>query len=187
MVAVSYVLALCVGYYLVKYYWPSTSATLLIAMLAFAGVIGEVAVFKLPTKIVFYLYFGVLTTLVAQVSFNLVLMILTRFFGVYGGYWWILPQTISWVLAVVFAFVSNRYFVFEGQNNAFLSEMGKFFLARLGSGIFVEYLGMFLLVNLIGLPAPWSKLLTSIIVVIVNYVFSQRFVFKKRQDQSKTL
>ncbi len=141
-------------------------------------VIGEYAIHKLPPKIVAYIFFGGLTTVVAQVSFNAVNWLISGSFEGLGGFWWFLPHTISWVLAVLFAFVTNRYFVFEGRSGQFWAELKRFVMARLGSGIFVEVLGMFVLVNLIGLAQSWSKLLTSVIVVIVNYIVSKFFVFK---------
>lgn len=158
--------------------WVLSVAALLLLLL------GELVIAKLPTKIVFYIFFGVLTTVVAQVSFNAVNWLMSGSFKGLGGLWWIIPQTVSWVLAVLFAFATNRKFVFKGQKGNFLAEMQRFYFARLGSGVFVEYLGMLVLVNFIGLPEAWSKLLTSIVVVIVNYVVSKSYVFKEAESGS---
>lgn len=163
---------------------PKLSLTLLLVLAVVALFIGELAIFKLPRAIVFYIFFGVLTTLVAQLSFNGTNWLISGSLSGKGGLWWLIPQTVSWVLAVLFAFITNRYFVFNAEQGQFWSEMRRFFIARLGSGIFVEYLGMLILVNLIGMPETWAKLLTSITVVIVNYIVSKLFVFKKNSKEA---
>ncbi|MBQ7635903.1 MAG: GtrA family protein, partial [Lachnospiraceae bacterium] len=92
---------------------------------------------------------------------------------------------IAWVAAVAFAYVTNRLWVFEdrahGAKNIAL-ECGRFVGARVATGV-IEILGTPALVVL-GLEAQVfgldvAKLIVSVIIVILNYVFSKLFVFKK--------
>lgn len=170
--------------YLAALRFPDISPWLLGAIAISTLFFGELVIAKLPAKIVFYIFFGVLTTVVAQLSFNAVNWLISGSFKGLGGLWWIIPQTVSWISAVLFAFATNRKFVFKGQKGNLLAEMQRFYFARLGSGVFVEYIGMLILVNFIGLPEAWSKLLTSFVVVIVNYLVSKVYVFKHSESES---
>ena len=95
---------------------------------------------------------------------------------------------IAWVAAVAFAYVTNRLWVFEerahGPKNIAL-ECGRFVGARVATGI-IEILGVPALV-VIGLRAQIlgldvAKLIISVIIVILNYIFSKLFVFKDKKD-----
>lgn len=97
---------------------------------------------------------------------------------------------IAWVAAVAFAYITNRIFVFTERAHGFkgvLSECGKFLGARLLTGV-IEILGVPLLV-IFGLKAQVfgldvAKLIVSVVVIILNYVFSKLFVFKGRKDKN---
>lgn len=182
LISLSYLLFIVAAAVFAHQQLPQVSIPMLILLAVLALIIGELAIFKLPKAIVFYIFFGVLTTLVAQLSFNGTNWLISGSLSGKGGFWWLIPQTVSWILAVFFAFITNRYFVFNAEQGQFWPELRRFFIARLGSGIFVEYLGMLILVNLIAMPESWAKLLTSIIVVIVNYVVSKLFVFRKNSQ-----
>lgn len=134
-----------------------------------------------PRGILLYLVFGVLTTVLAQVSFLLSNKLLFGQYQGIGGYWWVVSQAISWVLAVFFAFVTNRSFVFDGQKGKFKVELSRFFFARAGSGLIFEYLGLFVLINLLHLGEGLAKLLVSLAVIVVNYIASKLFVFADHQ------
>jgi putative flippase GtrA len=127
-----------------------------------------------------YVIAGVLATLVNLAVFTL----LSRVFG--HDRWWLsnLPAIVA---AILFAFFTNRIFVFQSHGPIW-QEMGKFFLSRIFISLLFEYGAMFLLYNVIGLKAVlhifrWelsvSKLLTQVLVMAGNYVISKWFVFNR--------
>ncbi|MBP5678891.1 MAG: GtrA family protein [Bacilli bacterium] len=119
-----------------------------------------------------YLFFGGCTTLVNIISF----MIL-RFFQI-DTY---VSNALAWVFAVLFAFITNKLFVFEsrgkGAKKAF-KEGVSFFAFRLLSLLFDMGI-MYLLIDIINCPELVSKIISNIFVIIINYVFSKLFIFKK--------
>lgn len=149
-------------------------------LIAAALFIGHIVVSFISYPVLLYIVFGLLTTVVSIVSFNGMNYLL--YGTVTGGgsdFGWFIPKLVSWVLAVLFAYLTNRNLVFQASGN-FWHEMLKFFIARLASGLFIEFLGLFILENLLSMDRDVSNLLISLIVVVVNYVFSKLFVFNKR-------
>jgi putative flippase GtrA len=142
---------------------------------------------KLISKEVFsYLFFGVLTTVV-----NLII------FGICKDRMNILiANAIAWVGAVVFAFVTNKLFVFESKSwrpSVLLKEIPTFAGARLLT-LGLEELGLFVMVEWLHLDKVLTlpfvsgemiiKLMIAVVVVILNYVFSKLIIFRKK-DSSK--
>ena len=125
------------------------------------------------TELVAYLFAGVATTIVNYVVYFMA----TRWLGmgVMAGTW------TAWVIAVAFGYVVNKAFVFHThcQSMAALAkEAVSFFAMRLVS-LGMETVLMFVTVELLGLNDLVMKLLTNIVVIIANYVFSKLFIFKK--------
>lgn len=96
---------------------------------------------------------------------------------------------IAWTIAVVFAFFTNKIWVFESKSWAakvFWKEFIGFVLARALTGL-LEIFGVPFLVSigldqkLFGIKAMVSKVVVSIIVIVLNYVFSKLFIFTKKQ------
>ena len=126
------------------------------------------------TELVAYLFAGVATTVVNYVVY----FIATRWFGlaVMPGTW------VAWVLAVAFGYVVNKAFVFKTHcenTAALLKEAVSFFTMRLVS-LGAETVIMFVTVEMIGLNDLVMKLATNFIVIVLNYVFSKLFIFKKK-------
>jgi putative flippase GtrA len=132
-------------------------------------------------EILLYLIFGVLTTAVSIFSFWLFsLFIPERLY--------LITNVISWVIAVIFAFVTNKLFVFKSKSFAFsvaFPELTKFLSARILTGV-LEMAGVPLLVSLglgmtiFGIEGAVAKIIVTIAVIILNYVFSKLFIFKKQ-------
>ncbi len=116
-----------------------------------------------------YIAFGVLTTLVSVVSFQLACAVMD----------YLVANVVSWVAAVTFAFMTNRRFVFksDAQGKAFWAEAMRFYAARLFS-LGVEELGLLLLVDIVRTPELVAKLSMQVVVVVLNYVLSKLMVFK---------
>jgi putative flippase GtrA len=88
---------------------------------------------------------------------------------------------IALITAKLFAYVVNKLFVFRtktGSVGALLREFGLFTLAR-GSTMILDWVGLILLVSMLGLSEHVGKLIITVIVVILNYVFGKFLVFKK--------
>ena len=125
------------------------------------------------TELVAYLFAGVATTVVNYVVY----FIATRWLGmgVMPGTW------TAWVLAVAFGYVVNKAFVFKthcASMAELIKEAVSFFTMRLVS-LGAETLIMYVTVEMIGLNDLVMKLLTNFIVIVLNYVFSKLFIFKK--------
>lgn len=121
-----------------------------------------------------YLIFGVLTTLVNFVVYFLLININVNY---------IISNIIAWFVAVLFAYYTNRLYVFEVKNTEkklILKEMVLFFSSRFISG-FIETALIYILVSLININEGYSKIFVAVIVVILNYIFSKFIVFKEHK------
>lgn len=139
-------------------------------------------------EIILYIIFGVLTTAVSFLSYG-ILTKLIHFQSEIAGI--AVSNVISWVCAVLFAFVTNKIWVFEsltGSAKTVLSELWKFIAARILTGV-LEWFGVPFLVyiglnqTVFGIKGMLSKLTVSVAVVILNYVFSKIFVFRKKKTE----
>lgn len=122
-------------------------------------------------EVLLYLIFGVLTTLVNIIVYA----ISTKIFHIN----WEFSNILAWILSVLFAYVTNRNYVFESKDNNILREMCSFFGFRILS--FVLDMGfMYLFVNLLKTNDMIAKFIVQVIVIVLNYVFSKLFIFKKK-------
>lgn len=120
-----------------------------------------------------YLFFGVLTTAVNY----LVYLPLYNLLGISAA----VSNIIAWVAAVVFAYVTNKPFVFKSHDwsmKTVLPELGKFVGCRAASGG-LETVLILLTVDVCGWDGNLWKLIISVLVVILNYVSSKLLVFRK--------
>lgn len=126
----------------------------------------------LSKEVIFYAIFGVLTTLV-----NILIFYLLSLTGLNEN----LANIIAIISAVLFAYFTNRKFVFNSNAFTFndkLKEFYKFIVGRAFTMI-IEILGFYLLFNIINIQELISKLVISIIVIILNFFISKFFAFKK--------
>lgn len=138
-------------------------------------------------ELITYGIFGVATTVVNFVSFKLASILL-------GEDLYLLSNIIAWVVSVIFAYITNKLWVFESKSlkpEVVFKELVSFFAAR-GFSFIVEELGLFLLVDVARLSdyqltvlsfnisgTMISKILVAFVVVIINYFFSKLFIFRK--------
>ncbi len=128
-------------------------------------------------ELIKYGIFGVLTTLVNYVCYY----ILTRGFAI-GE---LTSTTIAFILSILFAYVTNRKWVFESvtKGKEQLAEFAKFCLARV-SGLFLDLGIMWFFVSYLGFNQGIQdlvvKLCSNIFIIILNFVISKVFVFKKK-------
>ena len=94
----------------------------------------------------------------------------------------------STLAAITFAYVTNRKYVFESKVHgkaAILREMGSFYAARIFTMVLAEVL-MHVTVAWMGFPARWMKLLVNVLVIVLNYVFSKLWIFKKQTEYKRS-
>lgn len=120
-------------------------------------------------EIFLYLLFGGLTTAVNIISFYFLDLIDLST---------ALSTVLAWLFSVIFAFVTNKIFVFESRNKAFLKELISFFTCRIFTGV-VDLLIMLVFVDMFELNSLLIKVLSNILVIILNFLFSKFFIFKK--------
>lgn len=126
-------------------------------------------------EIIMYLIFGVLTTVVSlAVYYILVYTILNP----NNPFELQVANIISWIAGVAFAYFTNRSMVFQSKNKNKLKEAGSFVLARVVT-LIMDMLIMFVGVTLLHGNDKLLKLISQVIVIVSNYVFSKLFVFKK--------
>ena len=120
-------------------------------------------------EIIMYLIFGVLTTVVNIAVYY----IMTNSLQIH----YLISNIVAWFLSVLFAYVTNRKYVFESKSEQIVKEMVSFFGARLATGI-MDMAFMWIFVGLGLLPDFVAKVITNVIVIIANYILSKLVVFK---------
>lgn len=98
----------------------------------------------------------------------------------------ITANSVSFILSVAFAFVTNKRFVFKSKskNRKDLRKEGlRFLLARFLS-FSLSLVGMVILVDYLGYNNEISKIAISVFVVILNYLFSKLLVFPSNKGKS---
>lgn len=136
--------------------------------------------FKKYRELIMYAIFGVLTTLI-----NIGVFYVLKKLGV-GTY---VNNTIAWIASVLFAFVTNKYYVFNSKardKKTFTKEAISFFGARLVS-YFIDMGLMYLLIDIINIDKMLAKIITNVIVIIINYVVSKLVVFRKEWSNEKNI
>lgn len=123
--------------------------------------------------VITYLVFGVLTTVVNY----LVYLPVYNLLGLSAA----VSNAIAWVAAVAFAYLTNKPFVFKSHDwsaKTVVPELSKFVSCRVASGL-IETGILFLTVDLLHWNGNIWKLVTSVLVVVLNYVASKLLIFKK--------
>lgn len=130
-------------------------------------------------EVINYLVFGGLTTIVNFVTYY----IFARLIGIDE----VISSALSWFFSVLFAYITNKIFVFDSKTETksqLVKECISFFLARILSGILCDVGTFALMVKVFNINDILSKIVTQVMVVIVNYIFSKFIVFKKKTSIS---
>lgn len=127
-------------------------------------------------EIVLYLFFGVCTTII-----NVVVYFICCEFFLWNT---ILSTFTAWILSVIFAYFTNRTWVFESHaaGMAMIRELSAFFSCRLLSGG-LDIAFMWIFVDVFSFPNMIMKLLSNIIVIVFNYIASKWIIFSKKSKQ----
>lgn len=125
---------------------------------------------------ILYLFFGVLSTIVNLGTY----FIATRGFGIN----YLVSNVIAWFFAVIFAYVTNKFFVFEVKNveiKFLIKEFLSFINCRIVSGV-TEIILIYLMVEILCINDFIVKIITNIVVVVLNFIFSKLIIFKKKTN-----
>jgi len=131
-------------------------------------------------EIINYLIFGILTTVVSLAAkYSLLFTILDAA----DAFELQVAVVISWVVACLFAYITNRIWVFESKSKKIIKEMINFFTARLVT-LGMEMLIMFVFVTILELNSNtwvivWT-LVSQVAIIIGNYILSKLIVFRKK-------
>ena len=128
-------------------------------------------------EVISYLIFGVLTTLVNWVVYAAMVKVHIDYR---------IATAAAWAVSVLFAFIVNKIFVFQSYNLRpayVMKEITSFVACRAVSGV-MEMVFMIVMVSWIHMDEYISKIAVCVIVVIVNYVFSKLFIFRKSEEKS---
>ncbi len=128
--------------------------------------------YKKHKMIVMYLIFGVLTTVINIVAFDLISELFPT----------VVSNVIAWFLSVIFAFFTNKYYVFDAEGDAsksFIAQLAAFFAARIISGV-IDTAVVYIFIDIAGFNKLAVKIISNIFVIIFNYVASKLVIFKKK-------
>lgn len=130
-------------------------------------------IYKKYEELINYVIVGSLTTVVGITSYSLFRFVLLKSL--------VTAEVLSWIIAVIFAYVTNKIFVFKSKKKKILKEIFNFFSAR----ILTLIIGIFILMFLewvVPVNEFWqmiAKIMQQIIVLGLNYILSKLIVFKK--------
>lgn len=127
-------------------------------------------------EILSYIFFGGATTVVNIAVFSL--------FHYLFGINYVLANGVAWFVSVVFAFVTNKIWVFQSKSDSLqhlLWEFVKFMFYRILS-LGIDMGALVLVVDIFHWPVFIGKLISQVLVVVVNYIFSKLFIFKKKSE-----
>lgn len=136
-------------------------------------------IFKKYREQITYLFFGGLTTLVSWGTYTLL------FYFVLTGQN-VLSNVISEAVAITFAYITNKIFVFRAKSNtlaSFLIEMLTFYGLRIAVS-FLNVGAMYLFVDILKGQGWLWKIIVNVVIIIINYVFSKLLVFKKGSERN---
>jgi putative flippase GtrA len=123
---------------------------------------------------ILYLRFGVFKTVVNIISYYVAYNV----FKIPN----VASTVISWIIAVLFAFLTNKIFVFESKVKGFkaiLREISAFFVCRLLTGV-LDVAIMWISVDIMNWNSFYWKIISNILVIVLNFFASKRLIFKKK-------
>lgn len=131
--------------------------------------------FAFKTEKGLYLVFGALTTLVSLIVFAI-------FDNIFNGEHYILSTIFQHTAGIVFAYFTNRKFVFKSMNTskkARTQEATQFFSTRIVT-LFIDMGFKKLLIEVAGINNMVAAVITSVIVIVLNYIASKLYIFKRK-------
>ena len=132
-------------------------------------------------EIIRYLIVGVLTTIVSLgIYYGLVFTILNPNNATELQ----IANVVSWIGAVIFAYITNRLFVFKSKNKNRIKEVSSFVGSRILT-LLMDMAIMFIGVTVLKQNDKLIKLVSQVVITIANYIFSKLFVFNTNKKENK--
>ncbi len=128
-------------------------------------------------EMIMYIIMGIFTTAVNISSFYILVEILDRDYKT--------ATVIAWILSVLFAYITNKIYVFQQKTSdmrSLMRELTAFFSVRLLS-LGIDLGMMILLVSQFHTNETLAKILDNVVIVVVNYIASKWLVFKKTTEE----
>ena len=130
-------------------------------------------------EVINYLIFGVLTTVVSLIVYYVCVY---TFLNPENPIQLQIANILQWIAGVLFAYFTNRKYVFESKEKNKVKEASKFVLARLTT-LIMDMIIMWLGVTILHGNDKIIKLISQVVVIVANYIFSKLFVFKKNKEE----
>lgn len=124
---------------------------------------------RLDRELFLYVVFGTFTFFVNVITYFL--------FENVMGINYLISNVLAWFFSVLFAYITNRIWVFESKSPDILKEMALFFGGRIFSGA-VDTALMYLFIDVLVTGDLFAKIVVQVIVIVLNYIFSKLIVFK---------
>ncbi len=132
--------------------------------------------YKKYEELIKYLIFGVLTTLV---SLGVYYLCTLSFLSADNPFELQIANIISFVIAVTFAYITNRKYVFKSKTKNIVKEVSSFFSSRIVVLIF-DMLFMFVFVTVLKLNDQVIKIVDQVFIIVLNYILSKFLVFRRK-------
>lgn len=123
-----------------------------------------------------YGIFGVFTTLINILTYKVLIDMNIQY---------MLSNIVAFVVSVIFAYITNRKWVFKSKANTIfkvLEEFLKFLITRITTFLF-DFFGMIFMVEVLCLGKLYSKIFINIVVIILNYLFGKKMVFSDSEEK----
>lgn len=126
-----------------------------------------------------YLFWGAGATVVNWIVYTVVSFL--------SSYSMVVCNSIAWLAAVLFAYVTNRFFVFHSKTHGLTALLREFFFfigARVFTGLFEIFLPSLLFrlgirQSFLGIEGFWAKAVVTVVIIVLNYILSKLIVFRK--------
>lgn len=125
-------------------------------------------------EIISYLVFGGLTTIV---SLGVYYILTNTILNPYNNIELQISNIVSWIISVTFAYITNKKYVFKSKDRK-IKEMISFYTSRLVT-LFIDMIIMFIFVSILNFDDTIIKIISQIIIIILNYILSKFLVFKE--------
>lgn len=126
-----------------------------------------------------YLFFGGCTTLINLVTYYLSAHVF--------NFSTVVSTIVAWVVAVIFAYITNKIWVFEcksWERNVLIKEISSFFACRLLTGL-LDIIIMAVCVDILHFNDLIIKILSNVVVIVLNYIASKLVIFKRSNESGK--
>lgn len=127
---------------------------------------------SLNKEIISYIIFGILTTVVNIVCFKIGEPIFNNL---------LITNVIAWFISVVFAYITNAKFVFSDSEDVSFKQFLSFTASRLAT-LVIETVLLYVLLDLVHIGSLVSKIISNIVVIVLNFILSKLLVFKSRMN-----